>query len=442
MQALLSHDQSPQFGVPFRFFLTAPLFGILAGVVLLWGGPDSVASRWTPAVLAITHLITAGFMLQVMLGAMLQIMPVLLGANLRHPLRVARSVHLSITLGALFLALAFLSFAPLYFKLAALLFGLGVGYFVVAAARALYGIPATSPTLGGLRLALFGLCVTLGLGLWMTGALGWSLDVPLLLLADIHLAWGFVVWTTVLLAAVAYVVVPMFQLTPAYPAWFGRWFSFVALLVVLLWTLAEWSVLEHVRPWLAVAVVAVVALFAGLTLLIGGQSKRPHFDATQHYWRLAMLCLLAAGVVWLGAQLFPALGEWPGWPLLCGVLLVFGGFMSVIVGMLYKIVPFLVWLHLQNLGQGKLMAPNMKKIISEQAMTRQLLAHFASCVLLALALLWPAALVYPAGVALIVANGGLLRNLLAALQVYRSHRLKIESAGRAALSGGRRDRLD
>ena len=28
-----------------------------------------------------------------------------------------------------------------------------------------------------------------------------------------------------------------------------------------------------------------------------------------------------------------------------GVLVLVGGFMAVIVGMLYKIVPFLVWLH-------------------------------------------------------------------------------------------------
>jgi hypothetical protein len=46
-------------------------------------------------------------------------------------------------------------------------------------------------------------------------------------------------------------------------------------------------------------------------------------------------------------------GERPEWPLLCGVLALFGGFMSVMIGMLYKIVPFLVWSHLQNLGRGR-----------------------------------------------------------------------------------------
>ena len=43
MQALLSYDQSPPIAAPFRFFLTAPVFAILAGALLLWGGPDALA---------------------------------------------------------------------------------------------------------------------------------------------------------------------------------------------------------------------------------------------------------------------------------------------------------------------------------------------------------------------------------------------------------------
>ena len=96
--------------------------------------------------------------------------------------------------------------------------------------------------------------------------------------------------------------------------------------------------------------------------------------------------------------------------------------------MLYKIVPFLIWLHLQNRGQGAVAAPNMKKIIVERDMERQCLAHVVSCALLLFAALWPDAFAYPAGVALIAANAWLLRNLLSALRVLRAHMQKIEQA--------------
>ena len=69
MQPSLSFEQAPPISVPFRFFLTAPLFGMAAGLLLLWQGPAALASRWTSVALALTHLIAVGFMLQAMCGA-------------------------------------------------------------------------------------------------------------------------------------------------------------------------------------------------------------------------------------------------------------------------------------------------------------------------------------------------------------------------------------
>jgi hypothetical protein len=204
VQALLSFDQAPPLAAPLRFFLTAPLFAILAGLLLLWSGPDLFASRWTPAALALTHLISVGFMLQVMLGAMIQILPVAAGANLSRPLLVATLVHVAITLGALLLAAGLLSYEPLVLRLAVFLLGSGVALFVGAAARSLYGVPSTNPTVRGLKLALSGLSVTVGLGLLLAIAFsGGSFELPLPLrqLTPIHFAWGFVGWSMLLLAS-------------------------------------------------------------------------------------------------------------------------------------------------------------------------------------------------------------------------------------------------
>jgi hypothetical protein len=434
MQGLLSFEQAPPISAPFRFFITAPVFAILAGLLLLWSGPDLFASRWTPSALALTHLITAGFMLQAMLGALIQLLPVMAGANMARPLLVAGIVHAAITLGALFLVAAFLTNQTLLFGLAGVFLGVGVAVFVVAAARALYGVESPSPTIRGLKLALIGLTGTVCVGLLLVVSLGWSLGLPLVQLANIHLSWGFVAWGCAMLATVGAVAVPMFQLTPDYPGWFGGSISYVALGAVSLWTLADLSGWAGLSMLLSIVVVLTAAVFTVLTLNIQRQSKRPKFDVVQHYWRAAMLSALAACVLWLVAQAVPALDGWPGWPLLFGILLLFGGFMSVIIGMFYKILPFLVWLHLQNISRGRVLAPNMKKVLAEVRMERQMFAHFAAFALLLLAVFWPGWFVYPAGVALIVSNGWLLRNLLSAVGVYRAHLLKIEAAVSSAAS--------
>ena len=90
---MLSFENAPPFAAPLRFFLTAPLFAALAGLLVMIEGPALFASRWTSGTLAATHLLTVGFMLQVMLGALIQILPVVAGADLPRPLALARAVH-------------------------------------------------------------------------------------------------------------------------------------------------------------------------------------------------------------------------------------------------------------------------------------------------------------------------------------------------------------
>ena len=105
MQPTLSFEQAPPISVPYRFFLTAPLFGIVAGLLLAWFGPEALASRWSSGALAMTHLLVVDFMLQAMCGSLLQFVAVAAGANIWRPQLVAAVVHPLITAGAVLLSL-------------------------------------------------------------------------------------------------------------------------------------------------------------------------------------------------------------------------------------------------------------------------------------------------------------------------------------------------
>ena len=80
----LALERAPPIAVPFRFFLTAPLFLFAAGGGAVWSGPEALTWRGSPAALAATHFVTLGFMTMVMAGAMLQMLPVLAGAPVPH----------------------------------------------------------------------------------------------------------------------------------------------------------------------------------------------------------------------------------------------------------------------------------------------------------------------------------------------------------------------
>jgi hypothetical protein len=425
MQAMLAFENAPPLAAPLRFFLTAPLFAVLAGLLVAVEGPDIFASRWAPGALAATHLITIGFMLQVMLGALIQILPVVAGANLKRPLAVAKALNVGLSAGALLLAAGFLSGMPALFGTAAVVLVLTVLFFLTVTAMALAGVPTTSPTIRGIKLALFGLAGVVGLGvlLALVLAFGWAMpfSVSLVALVDLHAGWGLGGWAGVLLAAMAYVVVPMFQLTPGYPARSSWWFPVFMLAMLVLWSVAligEWPLLASVGQ-LGAALAGIA--FAGLTLRLQGKRRRARPDATYRYWQLGLVASIFALFLLSTVAVWPAAAEIDGWSLTFGILLVAGGFMSFITGMLYKIVPFLSWMHLQNSGQAKVPAPAMNKILAEPEMQRQMLAYAAALGLLLAAVFFPDWLARPAGLAFAAANGWLWWNLAGAIRRYRRY---------------------
>ena len=56
----LSLDQAPAEDIPLRFFISAPIFGILAGLMVLLKGNFMFFNTWMPETVALTHLLHPG----------------------------------------------------------------------------------------------------------------------------------------------------------------------------------------------------------------------------------------------------------------------------------------------------------------------------------------------------------------------------------------------
>lgn len=413
MQRVLSFERTPPLEDPLRYFLTAPAFALAAALVLLWHGADALASRWSPVTLALTHLLTLGFLTLVMIGALLQMLPVVAGACLPRPRLSAIGVYLLLAAGSALLCAAFLLSMRLLFLLAMPLLGLGVAGLLLAAWLAMRGQAATSATVSGIRLALWALAATAALGLTLAGAFVFALPLPLIALTDLHALWGLGGWVGLLVVGVAYQVVPMFQVTPVYPAAMTRW---------LAWALFGAAVTASAGlPGFGAAVSAAgYLLFALATLTLLWKRKRPKPDASALFWYLGMGSLATAAAGWLASQAMPGLRTLPAFPLALGVLLLAGFGYSVVNGMLYKIVPFLVWYHLQaRLSGAPVRPPNVRQVIGEDAARAQFGLHVLALLLLLLATFWPQQLARAAGAAFFLSAAALWCNLLRAARMYR-----------------------
>ncbi len=433
-QATLSLEQAPPFSVPIRFFLTAPLFLFLAGVVLMIYGADALTFRWSPVTLALTHLFTLGFLGLVMVGAMMQMLPVLAGSPVPGVFWVSTLAHLLLTIGVASLVIGFIQDGQFWMPVA--MAGLAGGFVIFGSgvAIALQKVKLPSPTVTAMRLAVSGLAVTVILGLLLTASLVWPLHLwQPLVLTNVHLSWGLLTWVGLLVIGVSYQVVPMFQLTPEYPVPMTRYLSRTLFVLVLLWSMLYLAgVMEWAPDWLAWAIVGAIGLgfsgFAWSTLQLQRKRRRKLPDVTLDFWRLGMLMLLAAFPVWMMRGLDNR------FVLLLGVVMLVGFGLSVVNGMLYKIVPFLSWFHLQHrkmVQQGGVgpRIPTMKDFLPDALARRQYRLHLLMLVTLGAAVFFPEALSRLAGSLLSLSALLLCYNLVHAVRRFRAVSIELDRVG-------------
>ncbi|MES2300380.1 MAG: permease [Pseudomonadota bacterium] len=420
MQRTLSFELAPALKAVARYFLSAPLFAIAAGLLMLVAGEDAFASRWSPATLALTHLFTLGILSMSMIGALIHIMPVVAGMPLPHVDTGAPLVHALLCAGTLALAGAFWFAQGWLFGLALALLLVAFGLLLLACALALRrAAPAAAHTVAALRLALGALALTVVLGALLGGALAWPalLRLDVVALTNVHALWGLAGWVGLLIIGVAYQVIPMFQVTPPYPKRFARALA-PALVVAVLARSARGTIggsgAHGLAALLDVALPCGYLVFACATLWLLSRRKRPP-DPTTWFWRVSMASLIACMVL----VLLPGPMGGEARPLLLGVLFVMGFAVSAINGMLYKIVPFLVWYHLQSSAVGAMhLVPGVKRILPDLLATWQFRAHCAALAMLLAAALDPPLWARPAALALCLSAAFLLHNVLHALRIY------------------------
>lgn len=399
MQRALAYALSPAPGASLRFLLTAPWFALLAALLLLWGGDQAFVSRWSAVTLGATHLLTLGYLSMAMAGAMLQLIPVVTGTALAPARSSVGAAWSGLALGALLLAFALTANATPLFSPAAVLLAASFILIMVPIGRALAkpATPAAMPMVRGMRVALGGLLVTVGLGATLTLHLGGRASLPVITLANLHAAWGLVGWVAMLVVCVAFQVIPMFQSSKLYPALVTRWAVWLLAGLLAAWS-AAWVYWPDYATLAGVPVAAALAAFAALSAWLLTRRKRKDTDGTTLYWRLSLASLAASALLYL----MPA-GE--AMTLATGITFVAGFAMGAVNGMLYKIVPFLLWYHMQQdprASRDKVLP--IRTILPDALARRQFWWHAAALAALLAAAVWPLWLARPAAVLLAIAS--------------------------------------
>ena len=345
----LSFNALPPIDLPFRFFLSAPIFIIACALLVLFSGETLWLSRWQPNMLALTHGFTLGFLTMVMMGALLQLLPVIGGIGIVKPRLIATTSHMLYCAGVIALMLSFL-LATNWLTVAALtLLSLGLGLYLGAIIWVLIKKISQGDSINCFRLAITSLAILLLLGVMLL-ANRVGITLPFITLdkhlTDVHALMGLVGWAGILIVAVSFQVLPMFHVAPNMPKYIRQYLG--ASIFILLITYVFYAGVALGLLFISHGV------FAFSLFYMINQRKRKVPDTSIKYWQLAAGTLLLLNILYFlpdslyrsaQAPLFITL---PDKTMLLTAVFIYFYLLSVIQGMLLKILPFLSYTHLQQ----------------------------------------------------------------------------------------------
>ncbi len=373
---------APSATLPLRF--TAVGFAaLLLAVGWLWRELSVLAAyHYSPAAVAVTHLVVLGWLLSTTMGAMYQLVPVALETQLFSE-QLARWQFVLHALGVAGMVWTFHTWNLKQVGHWGSVFALGIGLFAYNLARTLCRVKQWSVVATAIAAALGWLCFTVLVGLSVVAgkclstapsAQQGALGVLLLLVQaagtfmsrflplgamHAHAHAGLVGFFVMLFVGVSYKLVPMFSISEVQSRLraggsvallnLGLAATFPALLGQSRWKLAGAAVL-----------VGGLGLYLWELRAILKVRKRGSLDWGMRYFLTAVALLVPTGL--LGLMLAQPGLEWTEFhgqlENLYGFLGIFGVLTFGIVGMLYKIIPFQVWFRVYSarIGLGRVPA--------------------------------------------------------------------------------------
>lgn len=362
----LNFDAIPELHVPLRFYLTAPLFAILASLLFIDQGSTIWLSRWLPASLAITHLFALGVMAMVMIGSLYQVMPVLCGAPIPTSKWSLLLIHAGLTAGTLLLCAGFLGWISLMASFVVL--AMSLGYFIVSILWVLIRNASGQQTRTPILMAVSALALLLVVGLLLLSSYLWGFQPTVgKSLTHLHASLGLFGWVLLLMMAVSFQVIPMFHVTPVFPRLWRVGLTASTVVGLVAMTLATF--LAYDLTYFAMFLASIAILYAVVALSRLAQRKRKLPDVVVNYWQSGFACLILASLLVIAMEYAS-----PMWQVklevLVALIIGLGFIVGIMQGMLLKIVPFLISLHLQPIAMqnpsAMMLLPDHYRLISRK----------------------------------------------------------------------------
>jgi hypothetical protein len=350
--------------VPLAFLTCAAGAFVVASTGVAWLAPELAGYYYHPRLLALTHTVTLGWITLAIMGASYQLVPIVL----ERPIWSERLACWQLAI----LAVAVTGMAAHFYlgtwpglAAAAGLLAVGIALHLLNMGMSLRGFREWTFSARLVVLGYGGLTLTTVFGLSLAANRLWTFlpgNFFPILHAHVHLA--LLGWVTPMIFGIAARVYPMFLLAPEPRGWaplLQVWGLALGVPAVVLGLVSGPALLV---PG-ALAVVAAAGSHAACVLQMARRRKRPGLDWGLRFTLTATAFVLPATILGVGLAADAFSGPRVA---LAYAVVVLGGWISLtIVGMMLKIVPFLIWYRVYSPRAGREPVPTLAQLASPRA---------------------------------------------------------------------------
>jgi Cytochrome C and Quinol oxidase polypeptide I len=354
-----SAGSTPSPTLPLSYLVTAVAAFVLACAAVPALAPELAGHYYHPRLTALTHTVTLGWITLSIMGASYQLIPIVLERRVWSE-RLARWQFWILAVGIAGMVAHFYTGRWPGLLMAAVMVGAGVVMHLVNAALTLSSVERWRLTTRFIVMAFTGLGLTVLFGLLLAADRIWKfLPGSFLPTLHAHFHLALLGWVAPMVMGVAARVYPMFLLAPEPSGWPERvqfWGLALGVPAVVTGLL---GVPALVAPG-AIAVAAAAAAHLTWVSRMARDRKRPALDWGLRFVLTGSVFLIAAGA--MGLALAFDLLSGPRAALAYAVLALGGWVSLTIVGMMLKIIPFLVWYRIYSPQAGRAPVPTLAQL--------------------------------------------------------------------------------
>jgi hypothetical protein len=363
----IATERSPEFSLPLRYFGLGVAAYLVAMLGLVFAGPALTGSPWNPQVLGLTHVMTLGAIVGMIMGASYQMVPVVLLAPIWSQALGKLSFWVFLP-GVVAMVAGFWLSLPAWLGIGATLAGVAIAAFLVNLMLSL--IKGAHWNMVGAFLVTSLLCLGAAVTLGMIRAFGYmdpaaAWRIPNALTVHAHLAaFGC---ASLMIFGVSYRLIPMFAVSNEIDR---RGWAVLALGVAGITGITLGSLLEGggmVRGGaLLAAASALLWAWDAAAMFRGRVRKKLDAGLTTVYSAIGWLVLaVGMGVALAWAWIPPGISP-DRWAIAYALTGLVGFIGFTIIGQFHKIMPFLAWYHRYSSLVGKTKVPLIKDIYDEK----------------------------------------------------------------------------